>query len=123
LARYGIDCESFFDYEPNYKGRMTFFSLEVLDELCGALELRDCSTSRVRTNVMTRNVDLAALIGKEFEAQGVRFLGMGECRPCYWMNQAIGPGAEEFLRGRGGLRAKILTDGILRSKALAAAKY
>jgi hypothetical protein len=51
--------------------------------------------------------------------QGVRFFGSAECRPCYWMNQAIGPGAEEFLRGQGGLRARILTDGILRSTAFA----
>jgi hypothetical protein len=31
------------------------------------------------------------------------------------MDQAIGPGAEEFLRGQGGLRARILTDGRLHS--------
>jgi MOSC domain-containing protein YiiM len=40
-----------------------------------------------------------------------------ECRPCYWMNRAIAPGAEEFLKGRGGLRAKILCDGELRPTA------
>jgi hypothetical protein len=33
------------------------------------------------------------------------------------MNRAIAPGAKEFLKGRGGLRAKILTDGIVRSAA------
>src|SRR5207249_8843571 len=49
--------------------------------------------------------------------QGVRFHGMEECRPCYWMDQAIAPGAHEFLKGRGGLRAKILCDGQLRSNA------
>jgi len=30
------------------------------------------------------------------------------------MDHAIGPNAKEFLKGRGGLRAKILTDGKLR---------
>jgi hypothetical protein len=33
------------------------------------------------------------------------------------MNRAIAPGAHEFLKGRGGLRAKILCDGQLRSTA------
>jgi hypothetical protein len=33
------------------------------------------------------------------------------------MDRAVAPGAEEFLRGRGGLRARILTDGVLRSTA------
>jgi hypothetical protein len=30
------------------------------------------------------------------------------------MNLAFAPGAEEFLKGKGGLRAKILSSGILR---------
>jgi hypothetical protein len=33
------------------------------------------------------------------------------------MDRAIAPGAHEFLKGRGGLRAKILCDGELRSTA------
>jgi MOSC domain-containing protein YiiM len=93
------------------------FSLNVFDELCGALELEGVSPGFVRRNVFTRDVDLNELIGKDFEVQGVRFHGTEESRPCYWMDRAIGPGAQEFLRGRGGLRARILTDGILRSAA------
>ena len=53
-------------------------------------------------------------IGREFEIQGVRFLGTGECSPCHWQNEAFAPGAEDALQGRGGLRAKILSDGMLR---------
>jgi MOSC domain-containing protein YiiM len=78
-----------------------------------------CSPAAARRNVITRGVDLNDLIGKEFDVQGVRLLGMEECRPCYWMDRAFAPGAEKFLKGRGGLRVKILTDGVLRSTALA----
>ena len=67
--------------------------------------------------MVTRGIDLNELVGVEFELQGVRFQGTEECRPCEWMNHAIGPGAEELLRGRGGLRARILSDGILRRTA------
>ncbi len=115
VAGHGIRGDRFFDYQKDYKGQITFFSLEVFDELCSALELQGCSPALVRRNVMTRDADLTRLIGQEFELQGVRFIGMGECRPCYWMNRAIGAGAEDFLEGRGGLRARILTDGILHS--------
>jgi MOSC domain-containing protein YiiM len=61
---------------------------------------------------------LSSLIGKQFELQGVRFEGTEECRPCYWMEQALGPGAEIWLKGRGGLRARILTSGILSTAAV-----
>jgi len=57
------------------------------------------------------------LIGQEFEVQGGRFLGTEECRPCYWMDGAFAPDAHELLKGRGGLRARILRDGSLRSTA------
>lgn len=46
---------------------------------------------------------------------GVRFAGVEECKPCYWMNQTLGDArAENWLKGRGGLRARVLTDGILQ---------
>src|SRR5947207_7058820 len=117
VAGHGIRGDRFFDYQNDYKGQISFFSLEVFDELCRALRLQAASPVLVRRNVVMCGVDLNKLIGQEFEIQGVRFYGTGECRPCYWMDRAIAPGAEEFLKGRGGLRAKILGDGQLRSTA------
>jgi len=117
VAGRGLCGDRYFDHKEDYKGQITFFSLNVFDELCGALQLEGVSPSYVRRNVFTRDVDLNELIGKDFEVQGVRFHGTEESRPCFWMDRAIGPGAQEFLRGRGGLRARILTDGILRSAA------
>jgi MOSC domain-containing protein YiiM len=117
VAGRGICGDRYFDFKDNYKGQITFFSLEVFDELCGALQVQDCSPSLFRRNVLTRDVDLNQLIGQDFEIQGVHFHGTQECSPCYWMDRAIAPGAEGFLKGRGGLRARILTDGTLRSTA------
>jgi len=117
VAGRGIRGDRYFDFKDNYKGQLTFFSLEFFDELCGALKLHDCSPASLRRNVMTRDVDLNELIGQDFEVQGVRFHGTQECAPCYWMNRAIAPGAEEFLKGRGGLRARMLTSGKLHSSA------
>lgn len=115
IAGRGLRGDRFFDYKNNYKGQITFFSLEVFDELCGALQIEGVDPSAVRRNVFVREFDLNDLIGKDFEVQGVRFHGTEESRPCSWMNRAIAPGAQEFLRGHGGLRARILTSGTLQS--------
>jgi MOSC domain-containing protein YiiM len=106
--------DRFFDYKPGYKGQVTFFEMEVLEALGTALGGGKFPPAAVRRNVFTRGLDLSLLIGTEFEFQGVRFAGMEECRPCYWMDEALGPGAEAWLRGRGGLRCRILSDGWLR---------
>jgi MOSC domain-containing protein YiiM len=117
VAGHGLRGDRYFNHQENYKGQITFFSLEVFDELCGTLQVEGVCPSAVRRNVFARDVDLNELIGKDFEIQGVRFRGSEECRPCHWMNRAIGPGAEEFLRGRGGLRARILSNGVIRASA------
>lgn len=114
VAGRGIRGDRFFDYRQSYKGQITFFSVEVFDNLSSTFQLRDCSPAVVRRNVITRGIDLKVLIGEEFEVQGLRFQGTEECRPCYWMDRAIGIGAERFLKGQGGLRARILTGGTLR---------
>ena len=117
LAGRGIRGDRYFDFKDDYKGQITFFPLDVFDELCAALKLHHCSPAAARRNVITRGVGLNDLIGQEFEVQGIHFVGIEECRPCYWMDRAFAPGAQEFLKGRGGLRAKILNDGSLRSSA------
>jgi MOSC domain-containing protein YiiM len=115
VAGHGIRGDRFFNYKPDYKGQITFFSEEVFEALRRELDLRQPQPSALRRNVVLRGVDLASLIGQEFEIQGLRFAGTEECRPCHWMNQALGhDGAEEWLKGRGGLRARVLTDGVLQ---------
>lgn len=114
VAGKGIQGDRFFDHKPDYKGQITFFSMEVFEALCAELGVSGVPPSAVRRNVFTRGIDLNEWIDTEFTIQGIRFSGSEECRPCYWMDQAIGPGAEAYLRGRGGLRARILSDGVLR---------
>lgn len=120
VAGRGIRGDRYFDFKADYKGQITFFSLNVFDELCASLEIEGCSPSAVRRNVFTRDVDLNQWIGQDFQIQGVRFHGTQECAPCFWMNGAVATGAEAFLKGRGGLRARILNDGVLRSDSSSA---
>jgi MOSC domain-containing protein YiiM len=110
----GIKGDRFFDYRPDYRGQITFFALEIHEDLCLRLARADRPPSVYRRNVVTRGLDLNALVGVEFQVQGVRFCGSEECRPCHWMDQSFGPNAESLLTGRGGLRARILTSGNLR---------
>jgi MOSC domain-containing protein YiiM len=110
----GIEGDRFFDHKDNYKGQITFLEDEVYSTLCAQLNIWDKPASALRRNVITRGVDLLDWVGRDFTIQGVRFHGVEECKPCYWMDQAFGPGAEEALKGRGGLRAQILTTGSLQ---------
>ncbi len=117
MAGQGIEGDRFFNHKENYKGQITFFALEVFEEVVRQLGVTGKHPGVTRRNVITLGADLNALIGVEFRVQGVQFFGMEECRPCYWMDQALAPGAEAALRNRGGLRAKILSSGRLQTDA------
>lgn len=116
VAGRGLRGDRFFDYKPDYKGQITFFSWENLEQMWQELNLPEFARdpSATRRNAITEGLDLNSLIGKTFTLQGIDFLATEECRPCYWMDGAIHAGAEDWMQGRGGLRAKILNDGILR---------
>ncbi len=117
VAGQGLCGDRFFGFKENYKGQVTLFSAEVFDAVCGQFGVRDKSPGVTRRNIITRGVDLNSLVGKKFVVQGIEFEGVAECSPCHWMDDAIAPGAEAALHGRGGLRARILTDGVLRVDA------
>ncbi|MGH8048981.1 MAG: MOSC domain-containing protein [Chthoniobacterales bacterium] len=116
VAGMGLRGDRFFGYQADYKGQITFLAREVFEDLSRALGVHDRTPSVFRRNVLTSGVDLNELLGCEFELQGMRFAGVVECSPCVWMDQAFGPGAEELLKGRGGLRARILSSGVLRTE-------
>lgn len=114
VAGHGLKGDRFYDYQPEYQGQITFFAIEVIEALRRELNLPAACPELTRRNVFTRGADLNALVGAEFELQGVRFAGTQPCRPCYWMNRAFGDDrVETWLQGRGGLRARILSDGVL----------
>ena len=117
VADKGLVGDRFFDWKEDYKGQVTFFEHEVYERLCAQFQVMGLPPSIFRRNMITKGVDLNTLIGQEFEVQGVRFLGTQESAPCHWMNQAFAEGAEDAMKGKGGLRAKVLSSGVLRKDA------
>lgn len=116
VAGMGLLGDRYFGYRPDYKGQVTFFDMAIVEEVRQHFKLTKLPASVFRRNLIVAGLDLQALMGKRFLFQGVEFEGSQECKPCHWMDRAIAPGGEEFLKGkfRGGLRAKITTSGMLR---------
>jgi MOSC domain-containing protein YiiM len=112
-AGWGLEGDRFYGYRPEYKGQVTFFAWETYEAAREKFSVPALLPAAFRRNVLVAGIDLNALIGRRFSLGGIEFEGTGEARPCHWMNQAVAPGAEDWLKGRGGLRVKVLTDGEL----------
>jgi MOSC domain-containing protein YiiM len=112
-AGWGLAGDRFCGYRPDYKGQVTFFAWETFAAAKRRFRLPALTPNVFRRNVITEGVELSSLIGRRFTLDGVEFEGTEESRPCHWMNDVVAPGAEDWLRGHGGLRAKVLSDGQL----------
>ncbi|MBC8126121.1 MAG: molybdenum cofactor biosynthesis protein MoaE [Gloeobacteraceae cyanobacterium ES-bin-144] len=116
VAGMGLKGDRYFGYKPDFKGQVTFFDADTVEAVRAKFDRPDLSSGEFRRNLIVRGVDLAAWVGKRFKFQGIEFEGSEECKPCYWMDDAVAVGTEDFMVAdfRGGLRAKILSDGVLR---------
>ena len=114
VAGSGIRGDRYFDHKEDYKGQITFFDAAAYEAVKERFDLPELEPCAFRRNVVVSGVDLNMLIGKRFQIGDVVFEGSEEAKPCYWMDEACAEGAEEFLKGRGGLRARIRESGVLR---------
>ncbi|MGJ8725640.1 MAG: MOSC domain-containing protein [Roseibacillus sp.] len=113
VAGSGIVGDRYFNYKPDYKGQLTFFDEAVWQEICEKFALPELEVSTFRRNAVVSGLDLNELIGQRFSIGELEFTGSEEAKPCYWMDEACKPGVEEFLRGKGGLRCRIVKGGTL----------
>lgn len=75
----------------------------------------DLQPSEGRRNIVTRGVALNHLVGREFNVGDVRLRGMRLCEPCSHLQKiSKQPGILGGLIHRGGLRAQILSEGIIK---------
>jgi len=72
--------------------------------------------SETRRNiVVTGDFTLSELIGKTFYIGEVMFLGTDDCAPCRRPSDLCGkPGFAKIFADKGGLRARVLNDAVLR---------
>lgn len=109
----GIEGDRYAARDVGHPKQITFFDMATIDGLSAKFH-HPVLPQAVRRNIFVRGLDLPRLVGRRFRLNGIRFEGVDPCKPCYWMDEAVGPGAESFLKGKGGLRARILDRGELR---------
>ncbi|MBM9463899.1 MOSC domain-containing protein [Aeromicrobium sp. YIM 150415] len=97
---------------------ITFIAEESVDWLAEHLDSGPFDPLLARRNVITRGLDVDALVRTEFALDtpdGIaRFRSITPANPCAWMNEMYAPGAHQAFRGRAGIRCEPLTDASLR---------
>lgn len=114
----GLEGDRYFDHpdrEP--KRELTLVEAEAIEAFRSDFKI-DFGLDGTRRNVITRGVPLNHLVGKEFWIGDVKARGLQLCEPCATLQRLSHPKVLPGLLHRGGLRAQILSEGMIRVGAI-----
>lgn len=110
--RYCKEIETFSN-EPGLGRDVTLIEFEAVEALKRDYGI-ELSPAEARRNIVTRGVPLNHLVGQEFKVGEVTLRGIRLCEPCSHLENLSRRGVMRGLVHRGGLRAEIVTEGMIR---------
>lgn len=68
---------------------------------------------QTRRNIITQGIALNALVDRKFYVGDVQLVGVRLCEPCQYLADRTDPRVVTSMSNRGGLRAEIISEGII----------
>lgn len=95
------------------KRQVTLIQAEHISAVASMLGRRDIEPAVLRRNLVVRGINLLALKGKEFNVGDATLTYTGLCQPCARMEELLGPGGYNAMRGHGGITARVVAEGLI----------
>lgn len=104
------------DHYRNPEGprQVTLIQSENLAAVASYLRKDHVDPSWVRRNIVTSGINLLALKGRRLRVGEAILEVTGECHPCSRMEENLGVGGYNAMRGIGGITARVLQSGLVR---------
>ncbi len=105
----------------HYAGRsgnrsITLIQAEHIEAITSLLHRKSIDPSELRRNIVISGINLLALKDREFKI-GTAVLKMtGLCHPCSRMEENLGDGGYNAVRGHGGINACVISPGEIKLK-------
>lgn len=102
-------------YHSNSKNRqVTLIQYEHVLALPSLLNLCEVNPVLLRRNIVVSGINLLALKGRQFKIGDAVLETTGECHPCSRMEENLGEGGYNAMRGHGGITAAIVESGNIK---------
>jgi MOSC domain-containing protein YiiM len=110
VATKGIEGDHY-ETRTNGARQVTLIAAEDLAAIAAFLGRDHVPAALLRRNLVTSGINLIALKGRKFRVGAAVLETSGECAPCSLMQEALGPGGYNAVRGRGGITARVIEGG------------
>lgn len=102
-----------------YKGRtgqrhVTLIQEEHLAAIASCCDQENVKPEDLRRNLLVKGINLLALKNRIITVGDIKLEVTGLCHPCSQMEETLGAGGYNAMRGHGGITARVLTDGTIR---------
>ena len=88
--------------------------LAVISALLGRAPQQPVQAQDLRRNLVISGINLFSLKGRRFRIGQAIFETTGWCQPCARLEQRLGLGTFQAVRGHGGITARVIHSGIIR---------
>jgi MOSC domain-containing protein YiiM len=88
--------------------------LAVISSLMGRAADQPLLPQDLRRNIVVSGINLFSLKGRRFRIGQAIFETTGWCQPCARLQDNLGPGTFQAVRGHGGITARVIQSGIIR---------
>ena len=95
--------------------QVTLIQKEHMEAVASFLGNDDFEFTLTCRNILIEGINLLSLKGKQFQIGEAILEYTGECHPCSRMEEALGMGGYNAMRGHGGITAKVIVSGKLKS--------
>lgn len=97
------------------KRQVSLIQAEHLDVVARLMRVDAIDPVLTRRNLVVSGVNLRALAHRRFSVGDCVLEGVGECHPCSKMEAALGDGGYAAMRGHGGILARVIEGGRVRT--------
>ncbi len=98
---------------PGARRQVTLIQAEHLAAIARYLGVDALAPGLLRRNLVVSGINLLALKERDFTVGTARLAATGECHPCSRMEEVLGAGGYNAVRGHGGITARVVAGGIV----------
>jgi MOSC domain-containing protein YiiM len=99
------------DHGQSRNRQVTLVQAECLAAIAVYLDRTAIDPGLLRRNILVRGINLLALRDRRFRLGSALLQATGDCHPCSRMEENLGRGGYNAVRGHGGITARIIAAG------------